>query len=111
MYIYIYIYLTFYFILFFSAFGDFPFSPAVGSSPYVMFHRVRENDLFVIVASDGVWDVLTDTMAVQVVWKTCFGVIDNLDVNLAAAALRTTAFALGSGDDISVIVLRLDHHN
>jgi len=63
--------------------------------------ELKENDRFLILACDGLWDVMTNAKAVEIVDK--YG-----DPVRAAAALRDYAFLLGSTDNISVIVYRLD---
>jgi len=60
---------------------------------------VELNDAeFLVMACDGVWDVMTDQMAVDLV-------ADCADPNLAATMLRDCAFLSGSSDNISAIVL------
>lgn len=53
-------------------------------------------------ACDGVWDEVSDQMAVDVM-LTC-GDPDNL--TLAGFAVRDRAYVCGSDDNISVLVLR-----
>ena len=68
-----------------------------------MYER-REKDEFLIKASDGLWDVISNKMACEVVWrifKMQFGASE------AAAMLAELAMVRGSRDNISVIVVRL----
>ncbi len=70
-----------------------PFSAALPLSP---------EDSFVIIACDGVWDVLSDQEAVDIVRKEI-----TKGPFWAAQRLRDTAYLLGSDDNISVIVALL----
>jgi len=56
-----------------------------------------EDDRFIIIACDGLWDVLTNEQAVEIVLKYN-------EATKASAALRDHAHCLGSTDNISVIV-------
>jgi serine/threonine protein phosphatase PrpC len=58
-------------------------------------------DKFLIVGCDGLWDVVSNEQAVQIVNKY----VKPVD---AATALRDYAHHLGSTDNISVIVYRFD---
>jgi len=60
----------------------------------------EESDEFLILACDGVWDVLTSEQAVAIVSA------ENGDPVRGAAKLRDLAFALNSTDNISVTVFQ-----
>jgi len=81
--------------------GDADLQPYVTFEPEVFFVELKEDDRFLILACDGLWDVMSNTKAVEIVDKY-------RDPVRAAAALRDYAFLLGSTDNISVIVYRLD---
>jgi serine/threonine protein phosphatase PrpC len=55
-----------------------------------------------ILGCDGIWDVLKDSEAVEIVqrWED--------DMTNAAVALRDAAYLRDSGDDLSVICIVLD---
>merc|ERR1712137_529441 len=55
-------------------------------------------DRFVVLACDGVWDVLSDDDAVSV----C---MEHRSANFAAHALVRRAFEIGSDDNISALVI------
>jgi serine/threonine protein phosphatase PrpC len=61
---------------------------------------IEDDDDAVIVACDGVWDVIDDETAGQVVRKA----VTAAD---AAVALKSLAYAMASKDNISVIVVKL----
>ena len=88
------------------ALGDRMLTPYVSAIPTYQCVTIEPEDEFLILACDGVWDVLTDSKAVQVVH-------DSLEkthsVDCAAMALRDWAFCSGSGDNISVIVVQLNN--
>jgi len=69
--------------------------------PEVYSVDLSHDDKLLIVACDGLWDVVSNEEAVTIAkkYKT---------PAQAAAALRDYAHGLGSGDNISVIVYRFD---
>jgi adenylate cyclase len=85
------------------AFGDFALDPFVLCDPYISDTQLTDADEFLIIACDGVWDVLSDQQAVDLV-RTC-------DPTKAATVLRDYAYMYGSMDNISVVVLKLDQAN
>ncbi|MES1912004.1 MAG: hypothetical protein MHM6MM_004352 [Cercozoa sp. M6MM] len=66
--------------------------------------ELRPEDEFLILACDGVWDVLTNQEAVRHVARHL-----SRGADAAAEALVDQAFAHGSSDNISVIVIQLEH--
>jgi len=61
---------------------------------------VIDDDEFLILACDGVWDEVSDELAVEVV-------ATESDPTLASCKLRDYAYLLGSDDNISVMVIQL----
>lgn len=100
--------------------GDKYLKPYVISEPDVTFTRRDEEDEFLIMASDGIWDVISANIAGRVV-RQCFkDSITGDDVNLgpnaeelssastvAAGLLCHLALARGSGDNVSAVVVDL----
>ena len=84
--------------------GDRAFRPYVAYTPAVKWMKITEETKFAIIACDGLWDVVSDDFAVQLVEEyhkkhgTYVG---------AALMLRESAYALGSGDNISTMVFGL----
>jgi len=81
--------------------GDFYMQPFVTCEPFVNQVEITDQDEFLILACDGVWDVLSDQEAVEIVARA------NGDPARASTRLRDAAYLLGSDDNISVIVVNL----
>lgn len=89
--------------------------PYVISEPEVSVYERTESDAFIIIASDGLWDVVSNEFACEVV-RRCFdgqikrtlreGLTGSTAAE-AAALLAELAMARGSKDNISVIVVDL----
>ncbi|KAJ8567850.1 hypothetical protein K7X08_020572 [Anisodus acutangulus] len=81
------------------AFGDKSLKVHLSSEPDVVVEHIDDNTEFLILASDGVWKVLSNQEAAD-----C---IKNIkDARSAAKHLNEQALAKGSTDDISCIVVR-----
>lgn len=114
--------------------GDRYLRPYVISKPEVMVTKRTDEDEFLILASDGLWDVISNEVACRVVNKALHGRIMMRSINVdhdrdhvllnyerpapadgggssriseAAAVLADLAMARGSKDNISVIVVDL----
>ena len=75
-------------------------------TPDISHHEVASTDEFFIIASDGVWDVLTSQQAVNYVRR--FLVENNGDVEAAAQALVNKALHSGSVDNVSAVITVLN---
>ncbi len=84
------------------AIGDHELAPYVIPDPEVCCETITNDDEFVILACDGVWDVLTNQEAIDLVRNFL-----KHEHNFAHAAqkLVQTAFKRGSTDNISAIVV------
>ncbi|CAK9186291.1 unnamed protein product [Ilex paraguariensis] len=101
-----------------------PLKRAVMSAePSILFRKLRPQDLFLIFASDGLWEQLSDEVAVEIVLKNPrVGIAKRLvraalqeaarkremrydDIKIIEKGLRRHFH-----DDITVIVIYLDHH-
>lgn len=80
------------------AIGDRPVKRYVSSTPEVTTTVLSEQDDFIILASDGLWDVVSSEEAASLVRSTV------RVPDLAAKRLALKAIELGSDDNISVIV-------
>ena len=99
--------------------GDHYLRPYVISKPEVTVTKRSNNDEFLILASDGLWDVISNEVACQIVKRCLEGRLrrKSLEVEVevenesraaeAAAVLTELAMARGSKDNISVIVVEL----
>ncbi|KNC86318.1 hypothetical protein SARC_01542, partial [Sphaeroforma arctica JP610] len=84
------------------AVGDFRLYPYVSCVPSVRKVKLTQDVKFVILACDGLFDVMSLQEAVDLI-------IDFTDPAMAAAYLRNYAFAMGSADNISVQVILFNH--
>lgn len=80
------------------ALGDRAVKRYISATPDVETHQLSDDDDFIILASDGLWDVVSSKVAVSLV-QTTVRVPD-----LAAKRLVAKALELGSDDNVSVIV-------
>jgi serine/threonine protein phosphatase PrpC len=87
--------------------GDCESQPFVTCDPYVVKRTLTLYDAFVILGCDGVWDVLTDQEAVDLVLDEIkqYPVLDEMLAFRAATRIRDTAYLSGSTDNISVILV------
>jgi len=84
------------------ALGDADLQPHVTYEPEVMAVDLVPEDRFLIIACDGIWDVLSNEQAVEIV--------KSKDTPTASAiALRDAAYGLGSSDNITVIVYSIEN--
>jgi len=81
------------------AFGDRSLKKHLSSEPYVIDETITENSDFLILASDGLWKVMSNQEAVD-------EIKDSKDAQAAAKHLTEQAVNRKSKDDISVIVVK-----
>ncbi|KAK1861721.1 hypothetical protein I4F81_004301 [Pyropia yezoensis] len=84
--------------------GDRDLKAFVIADPEVATRPLTPVDEFVVVASDGVWDVLSDEAAVAAVGGALAG---GCAPTAAASVLVRLAYSMGSKDDISALVVDL----
>jgi len=82
------------------ALGDTPLKPFVTAEPRIVEGVLGRKDDLAIIASDGLWDVLTSDEAVTLAYRAG-------EPEEAARLLQATATGRGSADNITVIVLDL----
>jgi len=87
-----------------------PRNSVLSATPDVSRRALRPGDHFVILATDGLWDVLSDREAVAVVYDVLGDAIDSGRlseglVDIAAAALVARATSLRSLDNITALVV------
>ncbi|XP_022749238.1 probable protein phosphatase 2C 11 [Durio zibethinus] len=82
------------------AFGDKLLKPYVVAEPEIQEEEIDGVD-FIIIASDGLWNVLSNKDAVALVQ-------DITDAEAAARKLIKEAYARGSSDNITCVVVRFD---
>jgi len=64
----------------------------------------NNQDSFIVLGCDGVWDELSDPEAASVVHRL---VTQNMDAHAISATIRDYSYFLGSDDNISVMVVKL----
>lgn len=82
------------------ALGDHMMKQWIISEPYFAAVELREGDTQLVLACDGLWDVIEDQQAVELA-------AEEPDAQAAARRLLVEALKRGSTDNLSVIVLRL----
>ncbi|KAM0039064.1 putative protein-serine/threonine phosphatase [Helianthus debilis subsp. tardiflorus] len=95
--------------------GDQHLKPYVIAKPEVIVKKREDKDEFIILASDGLWDVISNDLACHVVRKCLDGRItcrrrsndSKYRTTNAAVVLTQLAMARGSKDNISVVVVNL----
>lgn len=90
------------------AFGDISAEPYIGIEPDVFEYKISSKDKFLIMACDGLWDVMDNQEAVDFVLKICYDMKTNTRKNdkiNMAKRLADRAIEKGSGDNISVIIV------
>lgn len=85
------------------ALGDSFLTPYVIPEPYQSSFEITSEDKFLILACDGVWDLISDEEAVLIVSKIS-------DPEKSSETLRDLAFNMGSTDNISVMVVKLNDY-
>jgi len=99
------------------SFGDFHLRPALCVEPAVNCHTINKLDQFFVVASDGLWDVLTDKMCINIVARLLYHYSIELSIpmkkscDIVATQIRDLVHSLGSNDDLSVIIVPLPTFN
>eukprot|EP01133_Synstelium_polycarpum_P007041 gene7041-8187_t len=85
------------------ALGDSFLTPYVTPDPYLSSFTIKDSDKFLILACDGVWDLISDEEAVRLVSSIP-------DPSKSSEELRDLAFAQGSTDNISVMIVKLNEY-
>eukprot|EP00475_Leptophrys_vorax_P000447 TRINITY_DN10246_c0_g1_i1.p1 TRINITY_DN10246_c0_g1~~TRINITY_DN10246_c0_g1_i1.p1 ORF type:complete len:275 (+),score=24.50 TRINITY_DN10246_c0_g1_i1:123-827(+) len=84
------------------AFGDKLLKRYVVAEPEIEEYDVTPEDEFLVLASDGLWDVVKDQDAIEMAIKL-------LDAEEAAKFLTQEAYRRGSADNITCVVVRFHH--
>jgi len=89
------------------AFGDLDSKPFIAVRPDIFRYKLSNKDQFMIIACDGLWDVLDNQEAVNYVITQCYDLEMNRinkKINIARM-LAELALQKGSSDNITVIVI------
>lgn len=84
------------------AFGNRLLKQFVVAEPEIQEQEIDDEADFLILASDGLWDVVPNEDAVSLVKM-------EEDPEAAARKLTETAFGRGSGDNITCVVVKFQH--
>ena len=80
----------------------------ISSEPEIKYRHIKPDDQFIIIACDGVWDVLENPEAINIV-RTAFS--RGADAELAANILKQKALELRTSDNVTAIVIDLFKRN
>jgi len=89
------------------SFGDVDNEPFISSIPDVYKYKISKNDKFIIIACDGLWDVLSNQDAVNFILVNYYNE-NNKRINKRnniAKHLTEYAIKLGSTDNITIIIV------
>lgn len=93
------------------AFGDHDAHPYLINSPDIFRYKIEKNDKFIIMACDGIWDVLSNHDAVNFILNECYDesfqnrIKKNVNI---ARKLAEYALFKGSTDNLTIIIIFLD---
>lgn len=84
------------------AIGDVTLQPYVTCEPEIMEREIGDEDAFLVLCSDGVWDVLPNEHVAQIVSQYA-----KIDFVSAARRLCEEALFLGSTDNVTALIVDL----
>lgn len=91
------------------AFGDINAEPYVTCLPEIFKYKLTNDDKFIIIACDGLWDVLTNQEAINFVISRAFDINGNKKKEITnqniAKSLAEYAIKKGSTDNVTVIIV------
>lgn len=90
------------------AFGDISAEPYVTCMPDIYRYKLTNDDKFIILACDGLWDVFNPQDAVNLVLTNCYDIQTDTRINKhinVAKRLAEAAIVKGSGDNVTIIVV------
>jgi len=90
------------------AFGDIEATPYVTHEPDMYQYKIDKNDKFMIIACDGLWDVVSNQDAVNFVLTQCYDDTVSNRVNVEmniSQKLGEFALKKGSTDNVSIMVV------
>mmetsp|Transcript_12502 Transcript_12502/g.23461 ORF Transcript_12502/g.23461 Transcript_12502/m.23461 type:complete len:553 (+) Transcript_12502:703-2361(+) len=97
------------------AIGDLALKPYVTSTPDITDYMIKSDDLFLVIASDGIWDVLENDIVATSTISFCCKLnneelqSDSRYLKFAAKRLCDRARDMGSADNVSVIIVDLQN--
>jgi protein phosphatase 1L len=91
------------------AFGDRMLKQYVVADPEIQEDTIEKGVNFLVLASDGLWDVVSNENAVEIVANTLNA--EKGDAVEAANKLTKEAYNRGSADNITCLIVRFNHDN
>lgn len=93
------------------AFGDIDATPYLTHRPDIYKYKLSKKDKFIVLACDGLWDVLSNQLVVNFILENCYdNTLEtriNKNLNIAEKLARH-AIEKGSTDNVSIIIFFLD---
>lgn len=89
------------------AFGDIDATPYVTHRPDLYRYKLDKNDKFIVLACDGLWDVMSNQDVVNYILSNCYDMHTKIRKNKTmniAKKLAEYALQKGSTDNISIII-------
>lgn len=90
--------------------GDRHLKQWVTAEPETKIFRIKPEHEFLILASDGLWDKISNQEAVDTVGSLCSSGVDKPESLLACKKLIDLSVSRGSADDISVMLIHLGRY-
>jgi len=92
------------------AFGDITCEPYVTCDPEVFRYTITNDDKFIVLGCDGLWDVMTNQDVVNYILENCYDLTIknriNTNINIAKK-LANFAIERGSTDNITIVIVFL----
>ncbi|MBA43187.1 MAG: hypothetical protein CMF62_04150 [Magnetococcales bacterium] len=86
------------------AFGNFKLEEMISSLPEYKICKRSKKDLFLIIACDGLWDVLNNDEVYEIIIKECE---NNVETKIISEKLVDLALERGSTDNITIILIKI----
>jgi protein phosphatase 1L len=91
------------------AFGDLDATPFVTHRPDLFRYKLDKNDKFMVMACDGLWDVMSDSDVVNFVLSLCYDITTkkriNTQINIAKKLAEFAINKKKSSDNVSILVI------
>ena len=92
------------------AVGDLDAAPYVCNTPDLFRYKLEDTDKFIVLACDGLWDVMSNSDVVNFILTNCYSADTNTRINKdlnIAKKLAEHAINKGSNDNVTIIVIFL----
>jgi len=92
------------------AFGDITAEPFVTCMPDIFRYKLLDEDKFIVLACDGLWDVFTNQDVVNFILDNCYDMVTGTRINKhvnIAKKLAELAIQRGTTDNVSIVIVFL----